>query len=583
MPPKLKGKTNEPSVQPGSFDLSVLKKFDFSKIKRSDLLPAFFSINSKPYSLDNFLQFKTLFDGDYVPESIYISGRQVSKSVSLSRYEVLNCLMLPHYKVLYVAPLKEQATRFSVMYLREAIQTCAFARMLQDKNFDKSPSAGPILKSITHQAFSNGSDIQLTYAKTSADRARGIMCDELDCDEIQDHLIDNLAIIKKSLTQSDWGIRRYTGTAKTVDNTIEYLWQQSSKAEWAMKCSGCGYWNIPNLDGHVLDMIQINGPCCVRCGKLLDVRNGQFVHEMPGRAKSFVGYHIPQIIIPNIVLSERRWSEVVNAMLKEPPATFMQEVLGISNSTGARLISMKDIEKCCLLPDMADMQKKLSGYAMTIGGVDWGVAEQTSFTVHTIIGIRPDGKLDVVWAKRFAGFDPDEVMSQIVKAQKFYKCKMLAADFGMGFDKNCILASRYGLPVIQIQYTRQNQFMNYRPLLGYPRWMVDKTTALELMFLGIRSGCYHFPPMSDFKTYAEDLLSPYEAVVETGGSNVRKFVRNPSSPDDFAHALCFATLAAMRMSGCSLLDLAPSALKESLKGVPDPSSIDPREALKASM
>lgn len=559
-----------------------LSSLDLSKVRRSDLLPALFTINSKPYSLDNFVQFKTLFDGDYVPESIYMSGRQVSKSVSLSRYEVMNCLMIPHYQVLYVAPLKEQANRFSTMYLREAIQTCAFAKMLQDRNFNKKP-VGPILKAVTHQAFSNGSGIQLTYAKTSADRARGIMCDELDCDEIQDHLIDNLAIIKQSLTQSDWGIKRYTGTAKTVDNTIEYLWQQSSMSEWAMKCPHCNFWNIPTLDRKILDMIQPEGPCCVKCGRRLDVSKGEFIPAFKHRVKSFVGYHIPQIIIPNIANSPRRWAELVNKMFKEPPATFIQEVLGISISTGARLISMQDIERCCVLPNVADIQKKLAGYRMTIGGIDWGVAEQTSFTVHVILGVRPDGRLDVIWAKRFSGFDPDEVLSQIVKAHKFYKCDMLAADFGMGFDKNCMLSTRYGLPVIQIQYTRQNQFMNYRPLLGYPRWMVDKTTALELMFLGIRKGQYNFPPMSEFKTYAEDLLSPYEEVTETGGSNIRKFVRNPASPDDFAHALCFATLAAMRMTGCSLLDLAPSLVADSLKGVPDPASIDPREALKASM
>jgi hypothetical protein len=312
------------------------------------------------------------------------------------------------------------------------------------------------------------------------------------------------------------------------------------------------------------------------------VRAGRWAHEFGYRAKSFVGYHIPQIIIPNIVYSERRWAELVNKMLKEPPATFMQEVLGISNSTGARLISMRDIERCCVLPDMADMQKKLSGYSMLVGGIDWGVAEQTSFTVHVIIGIRPDGRLDVVWAKRFSGFEPDEVMSQIVKAHKFYGCKLCAADFGMGFDKNCMLSSVYGLPLIQIQYTRQNQFLNYKPLLGHPRWMVDKTTALELMFLGIRARHYNFPPMSEFKTYAEDLLSPYETVSELAGSDVRRFVRNPASPDDFAHALCFATLAAMRMCGCSIMDLASGLVTESLQGVPDPASIDPREMLKAN-
>lgn len=563
--------------------LAELKKVDFSKVKRSDLLPAFFQINGQPYSLENFPQFKTLFDGDYVPESIYMTGRQVSKSVSLSRYEVLNSLLIPNYQVLYVAPLQEQARRFSIMYLREAIQSCGLARAMQDSHFFKS-SAGTMIKSVSHQGFGNGSDIQLTYAKTSADRARGIMCDELDCDEIQDHLIDNLDVIKQSLTQSDWGIKRYTGTAKTVDNTIEYLWQQSSQGEWAMKCPHCEGWNIPNLEYHILDMIQVRGPSCIFCGRLLDVRRGEFIHAVPAREKSFVGYHIPQIIIPNIVYSKRRWSELVNKMMRQPPASFLQEVLGISCSTGARLINLKDIEKCCVLPDMLDMQKTLSGYIATVGGIDWGIAEQTSFTVHVVIGIRPNGQFDVLWAHRFVGFDPGEVLSQVVKTHRFYRCKACAADFGMGFDKNWILSKQYGLPIVQIQYTRQNQFLNYNPATnGQPRWLVDKTTALELMFLGIRKGCYNFPPMSDFKTYAEDLLSPYEMTNETGTGTSRRFVRSPASPDDIAHALCFATLAALRMYGGSLLDFAPDFAADSLKGMPDPSVVDPREMLKSEM
>jgi hypothetical protein len=440
------------------------------------------------------------------------------------------------------------------------------------------------MKSVGHQSFANGAGIQLTYAKTSADRARGIFCDEIDCDEIQDHLIDNLGVILQSLTQSKYGIRRYTGTAKTIDNTIEYLWQQSSQGEWAVQCDGCNYWNIPNLEGKVLDMIQVQGPCCVKCGKRLNVRGGQIVHKYPERSKKFAGYHIPQVVVPAITEDRRKWAELVDKALRQPVPTVLQEILGISSSIGARLITEKDIDDHCALPSMVEMQKNLGKYVARISGVDWGIAEQTSFTVHTVIGVRPDGKIDVLWAKRFAGFDPDEVLKQIAQTHRFYKCSLLCADFGVGFDKNVMLSHRFGLPVVQVQYARQSQLLNYRPILGYPRWIIDKTTALELMYWGIRYGHFWFPPKAEFHTFGDDLLSPYEEVHDQAGLEQRRFVRNPASPDDFAHALCFAMLGALKVSGCSLLDLVPTGAMGAdtpTDAAPEQTHVDPREMLKS--
>jgi hypothetical protein len=122
-----------------------------------------------------------------------------------------------------------------------------------------------------------------------------------------------------------------------------------------------------------------------------------------------------------------------------PLQTVTQEILGISCSLGSRLVTQEDIDRNSVLPGVLDLQKKRFEYAFTVGGLDWGVGEQTSFTVHTVIGVRSDGHIDVLWARRFVGFDPDEVMSEIARTHRFYGCRMLAADFGVGFDKTILL------------------------------------------------------------------------------------------------------------------------------------------------
>ena len=553
-------------------------------LDRSELLPFLFKIRGKPFSLANHPQFKPMYASEYVPDTIFMCGRQIGKSLNLSRSEVLDMLTVPQLQLLYVAPLQQQTQRYSTLYLTEAIQSCEAAKQMQTQELEGTMAESKIVKSVHHQSLATGSGIQLTYAKTSSDRARGIYADRIDFDEIQDQLVDNIPIISESLTASKWGVRRFTGTAKTTDNTIEALWQQSSQCEWAMRCDACTTWNFPTEDGRVLDMIQADGVHCVHCGARLNVRNGEWVPAYQDRMLDFRGYHIPQIVIPAIVEDQNNWYKIIRKILRLPLPLIMQEVLGISYSLGARVITQKDIDRQSILPSIEELQKQLQRYVITVSGVDWGGAEQSSFTVHTIVGVRSDGRIDVLWARRFIGFNPDEMLTEIARAHRFYKCAMMAADYGMGFDKNVMLEQRFGIPIVQVMYVRQNRLLSYSPTLGQHRWTVDKTSALEILFLAIKYGRVFFPPQSEFKIYTDDLLSPYEEVTETGGLTYRHFLRNPTRPDDFCHSLNYACMLSMRLINSTMVDLIPSsAFKGGVTSALAPAvvDIDPSDVLAA--
>ncbi len=510
-----------------------------------------------------------------------MDGIVVHNSLNLSRIEVLDALSSPELQLLYVAPLQSQSQRYSTLYLNEAIKSCELARINQMKALEGMWSDAKILTAVGHQTFANGSGIQLTYAKTSPDRARGIYADVIDFDEVQDQVTDNIPIISQSTKSSKWGIRRFTGTAKTADNTIEGLWQNSSQCEWAMHCPHCNAWNIPNLDGRVLDMIQADGLHCVECGGRLDVRQGEWVPARPKLMTSFRGYHIPQIVLPFHAENPDNWGKIMRDVLTLPVPVILQEVLGISCSQGQRLIDQSVIDRQSVLPSMLEMQDQLHRYAFTVGGIDWGGAEQVSFTVHVVLGVCADGSMDVLWARRYHGFDPDEMLTEMAKTAHFYHCRATAADYGLGFDKNVMLESRFGLPICQIQLCRQNSLMAYRPALGHQRWMVDKTTALDLMFMAIRYGKIRFPPKEEFDIYTKDLLSPYEQVVDHGELAHRRYMRDPSRPDDFAMALCFASMTAMRLQNSSIVDMVPDDALRAEPGKPAYAPLDPSELLKA--
>ena len=556
---------------------------DIRRVHRSFYLPRLFKLRGKPYSLNDYPQYMPMYDRECVPDTLFLTGRQTGKSLNLSRSEIMELISIPQFQILYVAPLQQQTDRYSILYLNEAIHSCTLAQSLQVKELEGVLADSKIIQSVRHQAFANGSGIQLTYAKTSSDRARGIYADAIHMDEVQDQLVDNIPIISESLTASSYGIRRFTGTAKTADNTIESLWQQSSQCEWAMACGACNTWNIPNEEGKVLDMIHGDGVHCINCGARLDVRRGEWVPAFPERMSVFRGYHIPQIVVPAIVENPNNWRKVVRKILKLPLSLVMQEVLGISYSVGARIITQKDIDRQSTLPDTTTLHTRLSRYFMTVSGVDWGGAEQSSFTVHVILGMRADGKIDVLWARRFVGFDPDETLSEIAKAHKYYRCSMMAADYGMGFDKNVMLEQRFNIPIVQIMLVRQNRLLSYSPTLGQHRWTVDKTTSLELLFLAIKYGRIFFPPQSEFKIYTDDLLSPYEEITESAGFPYRHFMRNPSQPDDFCMALDFACMLAMRLSNASIVDLVHrKAFNEGeASGRPHVVAVDPKDVLAA--
>jgi hypothetical protein len=443
---------------------------------------------------------------------------------------------------------------------------------------------GAVIKTIGHQAFANGSAIQMMYAKTSADRARGITADRIDFDEIQDQLLDHIPVISESVSNSDWGgFRRFTGTAKTCDNAIEWLWRKSSQAEWMVKCPHCNHHNIPDKEG-APKMLGKDGPCCGKCGRGVDVRLGELVHGRPDRIAQFTGVHVPQVVVPAIARNPAKWAALLDKVAKAISDAFIYtEVFGVSHDTGARLITQEDIDRASSLGTHAEIRKNLPQYLHMVIGVDWGIAEITSFTTTCVVGATADGELHVLFGKRYMGMNMEEVIQDVVRTHHAYQCEICAPDFGVGYTNNTLLVNR-GLPIAQIQYTRQNQLMKYNAVNGIPRWTVDRNTALTMTFWGIKHGKIKFPCKSDSAAYTCDILSPYEHVIEeSSGMRSKTFRRDPSLPDDFCHALTFASLAAMKLCGDNMLNLVPESAPFSPDSLeyPENSSVDMAQVLAA--
>ena len=503
------------------------------------------------------------FDIEVVDHHNFLLDGIVShNSTNLSRSETMDAIQIPNFQQLYVAPLQSQSQRYSTLYLAEAIKSCTPASQLQNEYYaqfldDSFKGDIGIKRSVMHQTFLNGSSIMMSYAKSDSDRARGITADRIDFDEIQDQLVDNLPIISESLSNSSWGCRRFTGTAKTNDNTIEYLWRKSSQSEWVVRCKGCTHWNIPNVEHDVLKMVGIKGPICAKCGKALDVRHGEFVSAYPDRWDEFQGVRVGQIVVPALTENPVKWANIVRKIANLPEATVLNEIFGISCDFGVRLISQSDLDAVSNLGTHDELYERRYDYVYRVIGVDWGIAEVTSFTVVSVMGVTPQGELHCLYGHRYVGVNVEEIIPDICNLYAKWDAQYCAPDFGVGYLNNTMLANR-GLNVVQCQYVTQNKFMSPREQHGITVWTVDRNTALGTVFHNIRNGKLRFANPEDSADYVKDMLSPYEELVEQSSGIVRKkFLRAPDLPDDFCHATTFACMALWYLTGDPMLHTVP--------------------------
>lgn len=396
-------------------------------------------------------------------------------------------------------------------------------------------------------------------------------------DEIQEMNWDFLGVIHETMSGSeDWGLIQYAGTPKSLDNTIERLWNDSSQAEWLIRCphGGCGHWNIPNLDHDLVAMIGpahdnvgpgCPGTVCGKCRRPVDPSTGHWYHFNKELRWSFAGYHVPQIIMPMHYASPVKWAVLVGKHQNLPPNTFFNEVCGESYDAGSKLVTLTELKAACCLPwkNVADEAKaKLKAYKHRVVAVDWGgnggmvkvgkqKVQRVSFTVVAALGILPSGKVDVIWAYRvLRSLDFDFEVNLIVSAVRTFKCSHVVHDYGGAGAEREYLLLRAGFPherIIPIKYhgaAAKHPMVYKEPTDEHPRawYSVDKSWSLGLTCHAIRKGYVRFfeydYTSNEQPGLVHDFLALQEENVERKGlTDVHYITRNPVLHDDFAQAV----------------------------------------------
>ncbi len=489
-------------------------------------------IKGEPLSFDRYKPISYIYN-DPSKDIVLKAGRQISKSTTICNRMILKSIIYPHYQQLYVVPLQIQATRFSHFYLDKSLKSMPLASEFLGKG---------TIQNVMCKSLTNGSIINITYiGDNNPERGRGIPSDENAYDEVQDLIWDDIIIIDQCLSGSDYAFRIYSGTPKTMENVLEYLFSESDQKEWVIKCSHCDKYNIP-VDPEVSKMIQKKGLSCSHCCKIINPIDGEWISFNKNSQRS--GYHLPQIIIPRNVLQQDRWDSIYNNWLTYPKSKFYNEVLGLSIDKGGRLITKEDIECCC-----GNIPKNINDYVGIVAGIDWAVqGNDESFTVLTILG-QCKSHFEVLYIKKYLGGDLLDQVKDILKICKSHCVSLYGCDWGIGHTNNLLLMQEAPGQVYEYQYARQKNMIKWND--AAQRFIISRTTSLNILFIDIKKGLFKFPKLEEFKPYVQDLLSNYEDIPENMSD--KRFIRTKGIPDDFTHALNFASLTLKRFLDMPML------------------------------
>lgn len=512
------------------------------KFTKSFIAERLFWLDGKPYSLHDYPFMRAIFDTG-APEVLMMTSRQISKSTSEACLMIGESIARAHFRTLYVAPLREQTSRFSNTRLSKIIHYSPLIR-----KFYVDPS---LPNNVLLQILKNGSEMSLSYAWDDPDRIRSITADHEYIDEVQDILYEAvIPVIKECMGNSDYGYMTYAGTPKTMENTIEYLWQQSTKSEWIMKCEHCGSWQFVDS----VRSIGKYGIICVKCKGSLNPRFGQWYDFVPNA--KIKGFHISQLIMPRNNEMRSRWERILTKLETYSETKFKNEVLGVSDAVGSRLITQEELLSLCeeYFVDLPPARSVMHNVRAVVAGVDWAGNGDgyKSRTVVWVWGLMPDYRLKTIYYRVFPEGNSVQDVEEVARILDTLNVRYVIGDAGEGAVPNSILRDKLGTHRVgQAQYGGGAGFTSLiRWNKQGTKYLINRSAAIDSFMLQLKRRAVIYPNPRQMATPIQDILAEYETTTTApGGATKKVWLHAPTNPDDCLHAQIFGWLAMKVLQG----------------------------------
>ena len=543
-------------------------------LPRSEVAERLIRWENRPLSLENYPMFVAPYDGAY-PLTVMKCSRQVGKSIMLMVMLLTDSVARSFFKTLFTTPSEGQTLKFSTLRLSKAISYSPLIR----NNYINSSLPNQALTRM----FTNGSEVVLTYACDDGDRVRGNHADHVMMDEVQDtDLTEVYPEVREVLSNSEFRYQSFCGTPKTMENGLERLWVNSTQTEWAIPCDGCGRHSI------IVSEKQLGkfGPICGHCGKHLNPRLGVWVDTNTGSQVEYKGFHINRPIMLRCVeaawgdekkreAARKEWKNEVlgklEGMMAYPISKFRNEVLGMSDSVGVRLVTEEVLWSAATGPTMSDTPTPdlMQDVVKRAAGIDWsgGGKGGVSTTVLVILGLLSSGKIRVLYFRVFPGVHAVEENAAIRRILKNYDAGnqlLVGGDAGEGNMNMDMLRSEMSVPqrVVKFRYTGPNA--KY-----YARWdrqqnvySLNKTVAVDSVMMAFLRREIEFPkePREYLALGFKHILAEFEETTSTDAGGRKVWRHADTNPDDFLHALVFGRTTLQIAAG--MINLGSAAPEE---------------------
>ena len=487
-------------------------------------------------------------------------ARQTHKSTTVGYKIVLPTLKYPNYHSLYVAPTGNQVSVFSADKLDGTLRG---SEIIQENFIDTKTK-----DQVSYKEFTNGSKIYLRSAFHSADSIRGISSDSVVIDEVQDIVSDHIPVIEQCMSHSIakhelmldgqpdlpghlFNNRIYAGTPKTVENTMEKFWNQSTQGEWIIKCQhqGCKKYNYIN-EYNIGDTCLI----CNKCGKPIYYEDGQWVNM---NQSGFIdGYRLPQIVV-NWVNNRNNpdaWKvNVINTRKIYSTEKYFNEVLALPYANAKHPLSTADIKTVCkdvpmLTEDDIHSHPQIRGYK-TFAGIDWGKGDTASGTSYSVLTIAAKIKqrFVVVFTKKYSGrmSDPLVQVADMLKIILRYNCALTIADTGDGRTANAMMVKELG----PTRFAELYEHGTVRKKIHWDgqkgHYIMNRTRIMTDLMMEIKRNQVDFYRYEEFEPYSPDFTGIYAEYSEQ--TRLTKY--DHIVPDDCFHSYMFSRIACSIITG----------------------------------
>ena len=358
-----------------------------------------------------------------------IGGRQIFKSTACTDFIAAAATSEPGIQVCYVTHSQESLSAFSGQKLR--IGTFLTNPVL--KKYLRHPG------NVGEVSIKNNSTIYMVTDNYEYIHLEGKSPTLCILDEAQYQDMEHFGKVHQTMMATKGKVKIF-GIGGESGSAYEKLWQDTNQQEWIYD------------DDNWREKLQFDKDGLVVGQYLRDVLRGRWVAQNPS-SEYFIGYHIPQTIMPIIPLTKQ---DAIEKYKKHPrfsieyqkkilsDSEFRSHVMGVFHSSPFRPVTKNMIIRCTapyrylslLKPSEVRELKKTFGDEITISmGVDFGSGKTSDTVISVLIQWEKSHRIQVAYIEKRPAEHQLDQAEFIAYLFSWYGCDIGVGDLGYGTNQ----------------------------------------------------------------------------------------------------------------------------------------------------